>query len=206
MQAGRRKISLIARFEPKNGPVIVGEQTKHYLSGAAEGLEPAGAGPQLATTPQDSADPSVTAATFEATAKPLSTAGRPHAEASVLADPNRLNTMTIPLPRPLGPAAGESLIERRQAAAGRVMQTPHMAVAAFPGRTSNDAIAERLAAITAYGATAAPGRATEGEADRNAQASDEPTGYLQSAELPARSRSAGYQSAQPPVPATRVGR
>src|SRR6185436_10868974 len=67
-----RKISLIARFEPKDGPVIAGEQTNHYLAGA-----PATpfAGQQMALAPTPA---SVTSAAFEQAAAAPTVAGSQH--------------------------------------------------------------------------------------------------------------------------------
>jgi hypothetical protein len=93
-----QKISLIARFESKDGPIIVGEQTKHYLAGPV--APPAPNGPQLAISPTPAG---VTAASFES---PVSQYGAP-GQHSVLTqaaarggDP--LATTSIPLPRKLG--------------------------------------------------------------------------------------------------------
>jgi hypothetical protein len=125
------KVSLIARFEPKDGPTIVGEQTRHYLTGppAAPSLGPGGPlarGPlvaqAVATTPG-----AVSPASYQAAASPA----EPPPQHSVLiptpgggapADP--LAIETIPLPRKLSATPG--YVPPRTAAGGQFFTTPHM--------------------------------------------------------------------------------
>lgn len=114
-----RKISLIARFEPKDGPVIAGEQTNHYLAGAP--ATPAAGSQQMALTPSPEA---VTSAAFEqSAAAPVAVAG----EQSVLqkTDEDPLLTTSIPLPRKLSPTPGTPLFQGR-VAPGQLFTTPHM--------------------------------------------------------------------------------
>lgn len=103
------KISLIARFEPKKGPVVVGEQTKHYLAGPTPAPAPGGGAPQLALTPTPAEPAGVQTAGFQTSG----VAGAAAAQASVLspvrASVASLDTTTIALPRRLNSAPGAAL-------------------------------------------------------------------------------------------------
>jgi hypothetical protein len=91
-----KKISLIARFEPKGGPVVVGEQTKHFLPGP---VAPVATSPgQPTPVPRTN---NVQLASFEAS---------PISNAVALQTPNSgqveaLQTTTIRLPRGLSNGA-----------------------------------------------------------------------------------------------------
>lgn len=85
----QRNISLIARFEPRGGPIVIGEQTRHFLPGATPEPTPA---PQLATSPT-AATGGVRLAAHDAAGEPASGDG-----AASVARPH-MSTATIALPR-----------------------------------------------------------------------------------------------------------
>lgn len=120
-QAGgtEHNISLIARFEPKGGPVIVGEQTRHYLSGAPASPIPAEAQQQMALTPTPQA---VNQVGYQAPMTPPRAAG----ERSILAAEDPLDTATILLPRKLSPTPGAALMPSRLNNQAPVITTPTM--------------------------------------------------------------------------------
>ena len=100
----QRNISLITRFEPKGGPIVMGEQTKHFLPGASPDVLPA---PQLAGEGRSEVVNAVRLATYS---------GQAAAAVPDLADPPvdeatgtrpQMSTATIALPRGLGLAAGQ---------------------------------------------------------------------------------------------------
>jgi hypothetical protein len=108
MGGPQRKISLIARFEPKGGTILLSEQTRHLLPGEATERQQmlAGADARYADGPQG-----VQLAGYNNTSSgPSPVAGGPPAfataNAGVQPDSAALeplvSTMTIPLPRHLG--------------------------------------------------------------------------------------------------------
>jgi hypothetical protein len=100
----QRNISLITRFEPKDGPIVMGEQTKHFLPGASP--EPMAA-PQLATSQYSEAVNAVRLATYSQQA-----AGAvPDLAEPVTPVRPQMSTATIALPK------GVSLGAAKQAAA-----------------------------------------------------------------------------------------
>jgi hypothetical protein len=100
----QRNISLIARFEPKGGPIVIGEQTKHFLPGASPDVLPA---PQLAGEGRSEVVNAVRLATYshQAAASVPDLADPPMGEASS-ARP-QMSTATIAIPRGLGLPAGQ---------------------------------------------------------------------------------------------------
>jgi hypothetical protein len=134
----QRKISLIARFEPKGGPIIVGEQTRHFLDGPAAQRVDA---PQLAA--RESAE-GVRAASYEneTSSSTASQAMVAHARMRqaptgsqfAWGDPGRLNTTTIPLPRKLASAPGAPL---RQPMATPPMTADAASASVAPGANAN---------------------------------------------------------------------
>jgi hypothetical protein len=206
-----RKISLIARFEPKGGPVIVGEQTKHYLAGPSEG-PPNGSQPQLADAPipqgvQTASYQSQTVgAAGQATSMgaPMQTAGATPRETSILKDANRMDTTTIALPRKLSSTPGAPLYESR-AAAQRAFETPHMPgvpQAGVAGAAMPTTAPPTMAPQMTSGATLQPSATSTTPTAVTATAA-----YLQPPGLPlAHQRPGGYQSTQPlaqAIPAAR---
>lgn len=146
-QAGgiERKISLIARFEPKDGPIIVGEQTRHLLSGSS----PDSASRQLASTVQPGPG-QLNLARYQAPA----TSGAPASSLAVGGEhsvmttptPDPLTTTLIPLPRKLSATPGPSLLASRAQqeviAAARMPVVTSMAVT----RNQSDAFVQTATA------------------------------------------------------------
>jgi hypothetical protein len=97
-----RRVSLITRFEPKDGPIVMGEQTKQYLAGPPATPMPGDGGAQLALAPVPA---QVNTAAYQAQ---LVAAESP-AEHSVLNRMDAVATTTIPLPRKLSLEPGRSL-------------------------------------------------------------------------------------------------
>jgi hypothetical protein len=100
----QRNISLIARFEPKGGPILVGEQTKHFLPGSSPDVLST---PQLAGEERSAVVNAVRLAAYSqhgAAAVPNLTA--PPAGQSPTSRP-QMSTATIAVPRGLGLGAGQ---------------------------------------------------------------------------------------------------
>nr|MBA3480181.1 hypothetical protein [Pirellulales bacterium] len=93
----QRNISLIARFEPKGGPIVIGEQTKHFLPGASPDVAPAG---QLATERSQVVDAVRLAAYSEQAAASVPDLADP--PSGGLAGKPAMSTATIALPPRLG--------------------------------------------------------------------------------------------------------
>ena len=97
----QRNISLIARFEPKGGPIVVGEQTKHFLPGRS--LDPRQP-PQLAIGERSQVVNAVRLATYSAQAQAavpdLAEPSVATAKSAKTSAP--MSTATIPLPPRLG--------------------------------------------------------------------------------------------------------
>lgn len=206
-----RKVSLIARFEPKDGPIIVGEQTKHLLSGIAkpaiadgeswaDGSQPTAASPANLARYQASTPASGAAAT-----SPMSGMGQRSilSPATTQADP--LATTSIPLPRKVSATPAPSLW------ANRVQQptfsTPSMQSYSMSPSTQASLQQSASPQYAAQAAWQSPATAT--------------VGHLQAAPLPGPSQpgqsaagpavpgqppSAGYQSPQPPALTRPFGR
>ena len=164
-----KKISLIARFEPEDGPVVMGEQTRHLLPGVNLPSQ------QLAgvTTPTQAVAPQgVTLAShsehsvMNVSSGPLPSAGRAGegGSAQVSAQPpsaiapsaplSQMSTMTIRLPRPLGatqasPQRAAGFIPAVRRAPTRFDQSENGEVAAATGRPTTDVATQSAAAPTA---------------------------------------------------------
>jgi hypothetical protein len=101
----QRHISLIAKFEPKDGAVVIGEQTRHLLPGLT--LDPNADKPQVAKIVQTENGEQVRLATYSGQAAAAVPAGA--GEHSVVAPTKQreMSTATIPLPKRLGEAAAQ---------------------------------------------------------------------------------------------------
>ncbi len=108
----QKKISLIARFEPAGGPILLGEQTRHLLPGVAPPEQQLVADPAFGALQAAAAQPvgSVQQASYAEPASPATAersiiaaspapAAKPHP-----AEQPSMASMTIALPRRLGPA------------------------------------------------------------------------------------------------------
>ncbi len=184
-----RKISLIAKFEPRKGAPVVSEQTKHYLAGPPEPKQLAGEQQQFAAAP---APGGVQTAAYQSE---TGTSGTSivQTQATGLPTSDRLSTTTIPLP-------------------SRLAATP-----GIPRRTRADAPGEAITGEAAAGSSApAPAAAAPAAAAaRPPQSSavlqlpgDMPTtGYLTPPGfLGGRPPSGGSQWGQPQVQARQAGR
>jgi hypothetical protein len=145
----QRKISLIAKFEPKDGAPIVGEQTKHLLAGPVETMS-------LPTSPMLAAAPpaGVVPASYQGAPAgfPLPTSASAPTESSILTPApggtgGALQTTTIELPKKLSATPG-SRRQNHEAAAtaftpaalpGQAFATPHMPGVIHPGMTAEPA-------------------------------------------------------------------
>jgi hypothetical protein len=206
-----RKVSLIARFEPKDGPIIVGEQTKHLLSGIAKpGAADAEA---MVGEPQPTPASSVDLARYQASSTshvgPLAAQTPSANQRSILTPattpPDPLATTSIPLPRKVSATPAPSLWANR-------VQQPTFSTPQMPSYSMSPSSQAPLQQSPSPGYTAqavwqSPATAT--------------AGYLQAAPLPGPSQtaqsavgpavpgqppSAGYQSAQPPALTRPFGR
>jgi hypothetical protein len=107
----QRNISLIARFEPKEGSIVIGEQTKHFLPG----LSLDASTPQLAEREQSAVVNSVRLAAYSKqaaeaipelappaaqTLTPADAAGRPKMTTETIALPPRLGASLQQAPKP----------------------------------------------------------------------------------------------------------
>jgi hypothetical protein len=176
----QRHISLIAKFEPKEGSVVIGEQTRHLLPGLT--FDPNAGKPLLTKAVQTDRGEQIRLATYSGQA---AAAVAPVAEESSIVVPpqKQMSTATIPLPKRLGEAtAAENTTTfdtrtsatplsqlskmkseppgQAQAAASQVMQASAMmpvAPAAPAGGAARVTTAsERRAMIEAAKASAAP--------------------------------------------------
>jgi hypothetical protein len=97
----QRNIKLIARFEPKGGPIVIGEQTEHFLPGSSLDPRPA---PQMAVGERSQVVNSVRLATYSAQAQAAvpDLAEPPEAAATAAKTSAPMSTATIPLPPRLG--------------------------------------------------------------------------------------------------------
>jgi hypothetical protein len=96
----QKNISLIARFEPRGGPIVIGEQTRHFLPGSNLDAQP----PQLARDHRTDMLNGIRLASYTDPAQqtpapdlaePRATQGRAHEE---LTGKPPVSTTTIPLP------------------------------------------------------------------------------------------------------------
>jgi hypothetical protein len=125
------KVSLIARFEPKKGAVVVGEQTHHYLAGTPAPKRGVDERSIVTSSSVPIEAQRVTAASYHGGSTNV---GVPSTTSSALAaEPAAMSTTTIALPRKLSAAPGGPLRTGRAAAAGQVFATPHMSGVSAPG-------------------------------------------------------------------------
>ncbi len=101
----QRHISLIAKFEPKKGAVVIGEQTRHLLPGLTNA--PHADKPQLAKIVQTENGEQIRLAAYSGQAAATMTPGA--GEHSVVAPirQREMSTATIPLPKRLSEAAAQ---------------------------------------------------------------------------------------------------
>ena len=101
----QRHISLIAKFEPKDGAVVIGEQTRHLLPGLT--IDPNAGKPQVAKIVQTESGEQVRLAAYSGQAAATIPPGA--GEHSVVAPTKQreMSTATIPLPKRLGEAAAQ---------------------------------------------------------------------------------------------------
>jgi hypothetical protein len=99
----QRNISLIAKFEPKEGSVVLGEQTRHLLPGLT--LDPNADKPLLTKTVQTDNGEQVRLATYSGQAAATAPSGPAENSIVVPAAAKQMSTATIPLPKRLGDAA-----------------------------------------------------------------------------------------------------
>jgi hypothetical protein len=99
----QRNISLIAKFEPKGGPVVLGEQTRHLLPGVT--IDPNAGKPMLTKTVQTDNGEQIRLTTYDG--QSAAAVGGAAAESSIVvpSPPKQMSTATIPLPKRLGEAA-----------------------------------------------------------------------------------------------------
>jgi hypothetical protein len=104
----QRNISLIARFEPKEGPIVIGEQTKHFLPGTALDAQ----APQLAGGERSDVVNAVRLAAYsQQAAAAVPDLAEPPAAAKggpTMPDKLQMSTATIALPSRLGAALKEN--------------------------------------------------------------------------------------------------
>jgi hypothetical protein len=101
----QRHISLIAKFEPKEGAVVIGEQTRHLLPGLTN--DPNANKPLLTKTVQTDNGEQVRLAAYSGQAAAAITSG-PVEHSVVAPTPQReMSTATIPLPKRLSEAAAQ---------------------------------------------------------------------------------------------------
>ncbi len=177
----QRKVSLIAKFEPKGGAAVVGEQTKHYLAGPPEPTLPAMNGPQFVETP---ALGGVQRASFQG-----DSTGAEAAEAASMVDAEPLQTTTIGLPKKLAAPSGSPFRRPPTAASQQVFTTPHMPGMATPGA---------LSTVT----TAAPPAETPASTTTPTASFPAPSTLKPGQALSGSPPLGGYRLALPPAPTT----
>jgi hypothetical protein len=96
----QKTISLIVRFVPEKGDVVVSEQSKHILPGAETEVAAAGAAPQqgAAASPNAAAQVPPPGGNVQAASYVQPAAGQPGTADPTSTDKRRMNTTTIPLP------------------------------------------------------------------------------------------------------------
>jgi hypothetical protein len=98
----QRHISLIAKFEPEDGPVVIGEQTRHLLPGLS--IDPDANKPLLTKTVQTDNGEQVRLASYSGQA--ATTVENEAVESSIVVPAaKQMSTATIPLPKRLGETA-----------------------------------------------------------------------------------------------------
>ena len=141
-QAGgpQKTISLIVRFMPEKGDVVVSEQSKHVLPGAETEAAAAGASPQpgAATNPSMSVQAATAGGNVQATAYEQPAAGQAGTGDPQTATKRRMNTTTIPMPSrlnrpaPLGAAAVPPVSQQAQPQSAAVYSTAVPAAGTVP--------------------------------------------------------------------------
>lgn len=101
----QRHISLIAKFEPKKGAVVIGEQTRHLLPGLTH--DPNAHKPLLANTVQTENGEQVRLAAYSGQAAATVAPGAGEHSVVTPARQREMSTATIPLPKRLSEAAGQ---------------------------------------------------------------------------------------------------
>lgn len=100
----QRNISLIAKFEPKEGAVVIGEQTRHLLPGVT--FDPNAGKPLMAKAVQTDRGEQIRLATYSGQAAAAVAPTTP--ETSIVVPQQRqMSTATIPLPKRLGDVTKE---------------------------------------------------------------------------------------------------
>lgn len=101
----QRHISLIAKFEPKEGPVVIGEQTRHLLPGLT--TDPNENKPLLAKVVQTDNGEQIRLAAYSGQA--AAAVGATSGESSIIVPTQKqMSTATIPLPKRLGETAAQN--------------------------------------------------------------------------------------------------
>lgn len=196
----QKKISLIARFEPKGGSLIVGEQTRHLLPGIEA---PAFAAPETlpAATPSLAGlDPRVQPAGYQA-GSPASATPPTESTAGAYDAASWLSTTTIGLPRPLATrtarqqdaASGENAV----LTAARDARSP----AARPsGESPAGNPGSPLSGVATSGSPIAPFGTTQAATALPNSPAQIVQPIVKASAWPG--SSVGYQPARPQVPAT----
>ncbi|RIK76847.1 MAG: hypothetical protein DCC67_13365 [Planctomycetota bacterium] len=91
----QRKISLIARFQPKQGAIVLSEQTRHLLPGPTE---PPRDGPLIAAGERSALVESIRTASHAAPFDPAATAGGELPHVAATGEKKQMLTATIALP------------------------------------------------------------------------------------------------------------
>ena len=159
----QRNISLIARFEPTGGPIVIGEQTKHFLPGASPDVLPA---PQLASEGRSEIVNAVRLADYSQPAAAAVPELADSGAGEALAAKPSMSTATIALPARLGQAVSQpkSSVDNLQAAGGLPLSqlsslgrgSPAALVAAQASPPTPAATAEVARPIEAAQASAGP--------------------------------------------------
>jgi hypothetical protein len=200
------KVSLIARFEPKEGGVVVGEQTHHYLAGPPARGNLADERSIVSGTTSSQQAQRVTAASYNG--GPVHVGLPSTTAAAQTIEPASMSTTTIALPRKLSAAPGGPLRTGRAAAAGQMFTTPHMSGVSAPGLPAH-ALPAEAAPIPSGQQAPAPAATNTGPVTT--------AGYLSplgapatlttpGMPLPGMPQSGGYQWPQRPAPGQPVGR
>jgi hypothetical protein len=197
------KVSLIARFEPKDGGVVVGEQTHHYLAGPPARSPRADERSIVSGTTSAEQAQRVTAASYNGGAvhvgPPSTTAAAQEIEPSATS----LSTTTIALPRKLSAAPGGPLRTGRAAAAGQVFTTSHMSGVSAPGMPAEAAPIPNGQQAPAPAATNTGPVTTAGYLSPLGAPATLTTPGMPHPGMP---QSGGYQWPQRPAPGQPVGR
>jgi hypothetical protein len=193
------KVSLIARFEPKNGAVVVGEQTHHYLAGTPMPKSGVHESSIVTNSTSPTQAQRVVAASFNGGSVHAGLGQAPGAQAVQPAEPVA-STTTIALPRKLSATPGGPLRSNLATAAGQVFTTPHMTGVRAPGMPLEEAPASTTQQATT---PTAPAVATSPVTTAGFVS---PVGLPAQLPKPGMPRSGGYQWPQLPAPGQPVGR